>query len=158
MSEFRNILQKTKHWDFVRGVLAMIVVLFMLYALILAIVSAFESDAHALSNPLTNGKNVSPIATVVAARVPATGQNCAVTILNFDSTPLITGYQNRLGDGGVGLTYANSVRICSNSSACVNTWFVRDAVPDSIYYKLASVPADGGITIGIEMGAGCVSP
>ncbi len=48
--------------------------------------------------------------------------------------------------------------VCGSSSAgCISNWFVRDAVPDQLWY-LMKTAADGGVGIRIEMGAGCQSP
>ncbi len=123
---------------------------------------AYERPVNALANPLAKGKNVTAVARVTPTRVPAAGTNCAVTFLNVTGETLCTGYgtatpTGTMADGGV--TCASSVDVCvpSSTNTCVNTWYVRDAVPDSLWY-LAKTAADGGFGFRIEMGAGCQSP
>ena len=54
----------------------------------------------------------------------------------------------------------HKVYVCNSSTQskrCVNTWYVRDTVPDQLWYR-AQTATDGSIGIAIEVGGGCTSP
>jgi hypothetical protein len=153
----RNDAHKLR--DFIRGIFVILFVAAAMWVAIGWVSSLLRTDqAHGLANPLTKGKNVRVFATTTATKVPATGQNCNVTFINLQSEVLFTCFRNDPGDGGIGCNSTIGVPVCSNSANCINSWATRDAVPDALYYGLASAPADGGIHIRIEMGAGCTSP
>ncbi len=145
--------------DFVMGIAVLCVMATIIWLVIGGMAAMMRADeAHGLANPQTKGKNVRVFATTTFTKVPATGQNCSVNLINLQTEPLYSCYGSSPGDGGIGCTKNVGIPVCNPAAGlCIGNWLVRDTVPDAIYYGLGTTPADGGIHIKIEMGSGCVS-
>lgn len=123
------------------------------------------SNAEALSNPLTGGRNIVIKVNGTLRRIPATGQRCAVTLANVDvyykQFPVFTGYGNTALDAGPLTT--TGIPICdgtlTTAAACPVTTLVRDSVPDALWVQaLTGFIPDGGIPLRVEEGTGCTAP
>jgi hypothetical protein len=116
--------------------------LFVLFCVV-AFLVGWQRPASGLANPNDGGNNAVVTASAVVTKVNAVGRNCSVTITNMSTTPVFTGY--------AGVTLTTGIPVCRNLAMCVGSAFVRDTVPDAIWY--VSAGAVPGVLV--EVSGGC---